>query len=58
MVVYIFSYQFDKERLVICMTIDFQQMMSYLILCGYNRQFLEELNLHDLVSLYELVKNH
>ena len=58
MVVYIFSYQSDKERLVICMTIDFQQMMSYLILWGYDRQFLEELNLHDLVSLYELVKNH
>ena len=58
MVVCIYSYQSDKERLVIYMTIDFQQMMSYLILWGYNRQFLEELNLHDLVSLYELVKNH
>ena len=58
MVVYICSYQSDKEKMVIYMTIDFQQMMSYLILWGYDRQFLEELNLHDLVSLYELVKNH
>ena len=58
MVVYICSYQSDKERMVIYMTIDFQQMMSYLIHWGYDRQFLEELNLYDLASLYKLVKNH